>query len=220
MKKLTYSVPIGMAMSLMLLASFDANAQQEPINTCVDGDPCTEVWFVGDSNTRGVFTEFRAPRFADEGWNLRSFAARLQSVTAGALRVTWQNRDNVRPDVSVGVPAGTISETTTPIPGLGEIDQIGYSFGGRPVEDRKSLFTRASERLRHKQRAVSPWDYERLVLEAFPNVRRMPSSTTVLRLVGRPSPSNGLLPRPPGKRPSSMIVMASLAMRSPSFSPR
>ena len=43
-------------------------------------------------------------------------------------------------------------------------------LSGRPAEDRQSLLTRPSARLRHKQRAASPWDYERLVLEAFPHV--------------------------------------------------
>lgn len=37
-------------------------------------------------------------------------------------------------------------------------------------EDDARFKARVSERLRHRQRAITPWDYERLVLEAFPEV--------------------------------------------------
>jgi hypothetical protein len=38
------------------------------------------------------------------------------------------------------------------------------------VEAGNEYYTRISERLRHKHRAISMWDYERIVLENFPNV--------------------------------------------------
>lgn len=46
------------------------------------------------------------------------------------------------------------------------------SFGGRPAEAADHLNLRVSERLRHKNRAITFWDYERLVLEKFPQVYR------------------------------------------------
>lgn len=47
------------------------------------------------------------------------------------------------------------------------------SFGGKPAEDEKQFYTRVSERLRHKNRAISAWDYERIILEKFPEVFRV-----------------------------------------------
>jgi hypothetical protein len=47
------------------------------------------------------------------------------------------------------------------------------SFGGKAAETQTKLYTRISERLRHKNRAISPWDYERIVLEQFPEVFRV-----------------------------------------------
>ena len=38
------------------------------------------------------------------------------------------------------------------------------------MEAANAFYTRISERLRHKGRAIALWDYERLVLEAFPQI--------------------------------------------------
>ena len=47
------------------------------------------------------------------------------------------------------------------------------SFGGRPVESDRTFFTRVSERLRHKGRPITLFDYERLILERFPNLYKV-----------------------------------------------
>ncbi|OJW72270.1 MAG: hypothetical protein BGO68_06025 [Candidatus Amoebophilus sp. 36-38] len=47
------------------------------------------------------------------------------------------------------------------------------SFGGKPAETQIKLYTRISERLRHKNRAISPWDYERIALDRFPEIFRV-----------------------------------------------
>jgi len=53
------------------------------------------------------------------------------------------------------------------------ISQPFPSFGGKAAETQVDLYTRVSERLRHKNRAISAWDYERIVLEKFPEVFRV-----------------------------------------------
>ncbi len=68
------------------------------------------------------------------------------------------------------LPALTIKALVTPIPGVAAVRQPYSSFGGRQAERDDSFYTAASERLRHKQRAVTSWDYERLVLRRFPDV--------------------------------------------------
>jgi hypothetical protein len=57
--------------------------------------------------------------------------------------------------------------------GVESVRQVGPTFGGRPAEDYGRLLTRASERLRHKNRACTPWDYERLTLEHFPSLQKV-----------------------------------------------
>jgi hypothetical protein len=44
------------------------------------------------------------------------------------------------------------------------------SFGGKKKEGGKGYYTRVSERLRHKHRAITIWDYEHIVLQQFPEV--------------------------------------------------
>jgi hypothetical protein len=71
------------------------------------------------------------------------------------------------------LPAGSVKEPSVTVFGLAGVTQIGPSFGMRAAEDRHQMRTRIGERLQHKQRASTPWDYERLVLERFPSVLKV-----------------------------------------------
>lgn len=71
------------------------------------------------------------------------------------------------------LPAGTISQLAVGQAAVRKVSQPYPSFGGRPEEEWKAFATRVSERLRHKRRAVNAWDYERLVLEAFPAILKV-----------------------------------------------
>jgi hypothetical protein len=51
-----------------------------------------------------------------------------------------------------------------------KVRQPYTSFGGRAPESDAAYRRRVHERLRHRKRAVTAWDYERLLLEAFPEV--------------------------------------------------
>ncbi|MCC2545347.1 baseplate J/gp47 family protein [Hymenobacter sp. BT175] len=70
------------------------------------------------------------------------------------------------------LPALSLSRLTRTVPELARVTQPLPSQGGRPAETREQYYTRVSERLRHRHRAVTPWDYERLILEEFPDVYR------------------------------------------------
>lgn len=94
----------------------------------------------------------------------------VYSVHTHALKVRRQYRENSLSHLKPGLPAGTIKESRISIPGIGKINQIVDSFGGRPQETGEHLKTRISERLKHKNRATVPWDYERLILERFPEI--------------------------------------------------
>ena len=56
---------------------------------------------------------------------------------------------------------------------LKKVKQPNPSFGGKKQEEDTQLYQRSSERLRHKQRAITSWDYERLILQEFPEVYRL-----------------------------------------------
>ena len=47
------------------------------------------------------------------------------------------------------------------------ITQPFESYGGKDAENENDLYTRISERLRHKDRGVTAWDYEHLILSNF-----------------------------------------------------
>lgn len=55
-------------------------------------------------------------------------------------------------------------------PGLSDITEIATPAITRPPESRDVFVARVGERLRHRRRAVTPWDMERMVLEEFPEV--------------------------------------------------
>ncbi|MFP3489066.1 hypothetical protein R0K20_15795, partial [Staphylococcus sp. SIMBA_130] len=57
--------------------------------------------------------------------------------------------------------------------GIKSVTQPFNSFGGKATEKDNEFYIRASERLRHKNRAVSLWDMEHLVLQAFPEVYKV-----------------------------------------------
>ena len=69
------------------------------------------------------------------------------------------------------IPAGTISALSEPIAQVQSVNQPMASRDGRAAESTEEFRVRVSERLRHKQRAIHPRDYESLVLEEFPEIR-------------------------------------------------
>jgi len=92
----------------------------------------------------------------------------LYSVQAQALKAT-RIRTVAGGELS---RHGTAMVPDTSLPGLLGVTQIGDAFGLRRAESRESMRARVGERLRHKNRAQTPWDYERLVLERFPQVKK------------------------------------------------
>lgn len=67
-------------------------------------------------------------------------------------------------------PAETIVGLLSPRSAIQAVRQPFASQGGRKRDDNVSFWTRVSERLRHKARSSNVWDYERMVLEQFPEI--------------------------------------------------
>lgn len=71
------------------------------------------------------------------------------------------------------VPGGSLFRPATPLAGVASVRQFLGSFGGRGAESPEERMARIGERLRHKGRAVTPWDVERILLEREPSVRKV-----------------------------------------------
>ena len=97
----------------------------------------------------------------------------LFSVYAQAVKVSWRSGAHPPADHPMQLPADTIKRPRQTIAGITGISQITSSFGGVPAENLAHLRTRMSERLRHKNRALTPLDYEMLILEKFPQIYKV-----------------------------------------------
>lgn len=93
----------------------------------------------------------------------------LQAVLTHATRAV-RVLNGAAPPPQGTLPPYTIDALAEKDPAVAEVVQPFPSWGYVPAEKRRTFVTRVSERLRHKQRAVQRWDYERLVLERFPEI--------------------------------------------------
>lgn len=91
-------------------------------------------------------------------------------VHAQAVRAVWVNQGNDGQHLATALPPMTIKKMETEVGTVKKIEQPYASFGGRQAEQPTQFYVRVSERLRHKNRAVTIWDYEHLVLAQFPSV--------------------------------------------------
>ena len=83
------------------------------------------------------------------------------------------NNGNDLSHLEKGLPAETISKLISRITQVKSVTQPFNSFGGKALESDESYYKRVSERLRHKNRAITLWDYEHLILQEFPEVFRV-----------------------------------------------
>ena len=95
-------------------------------------------------------------------------ALHTQAVTAG-----FMDRGNDPARLDRALDPGSISRLMEKESEVRSVLQPYASFNGKAAEQSEAFYTRVSERLRHKARAISGWDYERLVLEAFPSIYKV-----------------------------------------------
>jgi hypothetical protein len=102
-----------------------------------------------------------------------SAACQLIDVSTNAVEVVFADQGNDTKHLTAPLSAGSIAKLKAPQAGLKKVSQPYAGFGGRPVESPEALTRRASERLRHRHRCIAPWDYERMLLEAFPALHKV-----------------------------------------------
>lgn len=105
----------------------------------------------------------------------KSFDAvcRFINIHAQVITSTFVNNGNELSHLENGLPAETISKLTERDSAIKGVLQPYNSFGGKPEESDESYYRRVSERIRHRDRAISLWDYEHLILQKFPEVYKV-----------------------------------------------
>jgi len=84
-----------------------------------------------------------------------------------------QRLEDYTEHLSTGLLSNQVKKNIQISPQLKSINQPYASFGGVQPESTDHFVFRLSERLRHRKRAIHPWDFERLGLEAFPRIAKI-----------------------------------------------
>ena len=98
---------------------------------------------------------------------------KLIDVKCQAVLAKFKDNNNDPDHLRIALPADSISKLVKSDNAVKEISQPYASFNGEVAEESSDFYTRISERLRHKQRGITIWDYERLVLQNFPSVYKL-----------------------------------------------
>lgn len=151
----------------------------------------------GDNHWLRVATDQPAARFAG-----------LCGVRAQVLLAT-RVADGEGAAAEAPLPAQRVLRPSGSLPGVQAVEQPAPSFGERAAESAADRRTRIGERLRHKQRAVVPWDYERLVLGEFPEVYKVKCFANLDAASGEPRAGQVLVvvvPRVPRNDPTQATL--------------
>ncbi|MBK9017215.1 MAG: hypothetical protein IPM82_25920 [Saprospiraceae bacterium] len=101
------------------------------------------------------------------------FFGKVVGIHAQVTLAEFDEKGNDPDHLRYPLPPTTIQkmvEKEAPIKGMA---QPYASFGGRVTEQPEDFLTRVAERIRHRDRAVCIWDYERLVLERFTQIYKV-----------------------------------------------
>ncbi|MFK7748311.1 MAG: hypothetical protein AB8B65_07975 [Kordia sp.] len=93
--------------------------------------------------------------------------SKFTNIHTQAVEVQFVNNENTLEHLDKGMPAETISKLEDRLATVKKVTQPYASFDGFPKESDLDFYRRVSERLRHKNRAITLWDYEHLVLQKF-----------------------------------------------------
>lgn len=143
-------------------------------------------------------------------------ASKIINITAQGATVRRVVSDNVTAFQST-LSAGVIKKMVQRMGPIKSVTQPGDSFGGTPVESDAGYRKRVCERVRHKGRGAAVWDYERLVLEAFPEIYKVKCVSHADRCSDSTPGcvSIAVIPQPMNRKGTlALEPMASAALRS------
>jgi len=95
---------------------------------------------------------------------------KVLAVYTNAVKATFKDKGNDPEHTGKPLPGNNILKLYESDAAVKKVNQPFATFGGKKKEEGIRFYTRVSERLRHKKRAVSIWDFERLVLNEFSEV--------------------------------------------------
>lgn len=99
--------------------------------------------------------------------------SRLVAVSPNAVEVEFVDAGIDPAHLASALPPGSIARLRAGLAPVKSVAQPYASFGGALAEGDGAFRTRTAERIRHRGRCVTAWDYERTVLDAFPGVHRV-----------------------------------------------
>jgi len=94
-------------------------------------------------------------------------------ILAQAVTAEFSDKGNKLDHLEKGLEAKTISKLVKRISTIKSLSQPYNSFDGKPQESDDAYYRRISERLRHKNRAITLWDYENIILQQFPEIHKV-----------------------------------------------
>lgn len=95
------------------------------------------------------------------------------AILAQAVLSEFSENGNDLLHLQNGLEAKTISKLLQRVSTVKGVSQPFSSFGGVPVESDEAYYRRISERLRHKNRVITLWDYENIILQQFPEIYKV-----------------------------------------------
>lgn len=98
--------------------------------------------------------------------NVEQYPA-IRNIHLNCLKVVAEDGDGLP------IPAGTIQKMKVEDGRVGSIMQPLPGAGGRARETISEVSIRQSARISHRNRAVAPGDYEQMVLDQFPEIRKV-----------------------------------------------
>lgn len=101
---------------------------------------------------------------ADKNVDGASDISVIEAQAASATRLASEEA------VIAPLPPGTITKLLTTSSAIKSVSQDYASFNGLASESDGDFYVRTSERIRHRNRPITGWDYERVVLQAFPGL--------------------------------------------------
>lgn len=98
---------------------------------------------------------------------------KIIGIHAQVVLAAFEDNSNDLSHLEAGLKATTISKLSQRISMVKSITQPYNSFDYKKTETDSDYYRRVSERLRHKNRAITMWDYEHILLQEFPELYKV-----------------------------------------------
>jgi hypothetical protein len=95
---------------------------------------------------------------------------KITGIHAQVVLATFEDNANNLSHLETGLSANTITKLVQRISSVKSVTQPYNSFDYKTTESDHDYYRRTSERLRHKNRAITMWDYEHIILQEFPEL--------------------------------------------------